>query len=32
MDFELSEEAKMIQQMAKEFAEKEILPIAAEID
>ena len=32
MDFELSEEAKMIQQMAREFAEKEIIPIAAEID
>lgn len=32
MDFELSEEAKMIQQMAREFAEKEILPIAAGID
>ena len=32
MDFELSEEAKMIQQMAREFAEKELLPIAAEID
>lgn len=32
MDFELSEEAKMIQEMARDFAQKEILPIAAEID
>lgn len=32
LDFELSEEAKMIQEMAKEFAQKEIVPIAAEID
>lgn len=32
MDFELSEEAKMIVEMAREFAEKEITPIAAEID
>ena len=32
MDFELSEEAKMIQEMAREFAQKEIIPIAPEID
>jgi alkylation response protein AidB-like acyl-CoA dehydrogenase len=32
MDFELSEEAKMIQEMARDFAQKEIVPIAPEID
>lgn len=32
MDFELTEEAKMIQEMARDFAQKEIAPIAAEID
>ena len=32
MDFELSEEQKMIQKMARDFAEKEIKPKAAELD
>ncbi|MFC2002529.1 acyl-CoA dehydrogenase family protein [Chloroflexota bacterium] len=32
MDFNLTEEQLMIQRMAKEFAEREIEPIAAEID
>jgi alkylation response protein AidB-like acyl-CoA dehydrogenase len=32
MDFELSEEQRMIRDMAREFAEGEIAPIAAEID
>lgn len=32
MNFTLSEEQILIQNMAREFAEKEILPIAAEID
>ncbi|MFB6467239.1 acyl-CoA dehydrogenase [Cytobacillus sp. Hz8] len=32
MFFELTEEQKMIQSMAREFAEKEVAPIAAEID
>ncbi len=32
MDFELSTDQKMIQQMVREFAQKEVEPIAAEID
>jgi alkylation response protein AidB-like acyl-CoA dehydrogenase len=32
MDFELTEEQRMILKMAREFAEKEVAPIAAEID
>ena len=32
MDFNLSEEQKMIQQVAREFAQREIEPIAAQID
>jgi len=32
MDFELSEEQKMVQQMARDFAENEIKPKAAELD
>ncbi|MDR2727192.1 MAG: acyl-CoA dehydrogenase family protein, partial [Deltaproteobacteria bacterium] len=32
MNFTLSEEQILIQNMAREFAEKEILPVAAEID
>ena len=32
MDFFLTEEQKMIQQMARDFAEKELKPRAAEID
>ncbi len=32
MDLDLSREEKLIQQMAREFAEKELEPIAAEID
>ena len=32
MDLKLTEEHKMIQDMAREFAQKEIAPIAAEID
>jgi alkylation response protein AidB-like acyl-CoA dehydrogenase len=32
MDFHLSEEQKMIQQMARDFAEKELKPRAAEVD
>lgn len=32
MDFKLSEEQKMIQAMARDFAQKEIKPIAARID
>ncbi len=32
MDFHPSEEQKMIQQMARDFAEKELKPRAAEID
>lgn len=32
MDLRLSEEHKMIRDMARDFAQKEILPIAAEID
>ena len=32
MDLKLSEEHKLLQDMARDFAQKEILPIAAEID
>jgi alkylation response protein AidB-like acyl-CoA dehydrogenase len=32
MDFELTEEQKMIQDMARKFAEREIRPVAAELD
>lgn len=32
MDFALTEEQKMIQQMARDFAQKELLPAAAELD
>ncbi len=32
MRFELTEDQKMIQQMVREFAEKEVAPLAAEID
>jgi alkylation response protein AidB-like acyl-CoA dehydrogenase len=32
MNFELNEEQKMIQQMARGFAEKELKPRAAEVD
>jgi butyryl-CoA dehydrogenase len=32
MDFELSEEEQMLQQMVREFAENEVRPFAAEID
>jgi butyryl-CoA dehydrogenase len=32
MNFELTEEQKMIQDMAKNFAEKEVAPLAAELD
>jgi alkylation response protein AidB-like acyl-CoA dehydrogenase len=32
MDFNLSEQEKMLQSLAKDFAEKEVLPQAAEID
>jgi alkylation response protein AidB-like acyl-CoA dehydrogenase len=32
VDFELSEEQQMLKKMVKDFAEKEIAPIAAEID
>jgi len=32
MDLTLTEEHKMIRDMARDFAEKEIAPIAAEID
>lgn len=32
MDFELSEEQRMLKKMVKDFAENEIAPIAAEID
>jgi alkylation response protein AidB-like acyl-CoA dehydrogenase len=32
MNFELSEEQKMIQDMARKFAEREIKPVAAELD
>jgi butyryl-CoA dehydrogenase len=32
MDFDLTEEQRMIQEMAKSFAQKEVLPKAAELD
>ena len=32
MDFELTDEQKMIRDMVRDFAENEIAPIAAEID
>ncbi len=32
MDFELTEEQRMIQEMARNFAEKEVAPVAAELD
>lgn len=32
MDFSLSEEHKMVRDMAKRFADQELIPIAAEID
>ncbi len=32
MDFELTAEQKLVRNMVREFAEKEILPVAAEID
>ncbi len=32
MDFELTEEQRMIQDMARSFAEKEVAPVAAELD
>src|SRR5690554_6172530 len=32
MNFELTEEQKMIQDMARKFAEREIKPVAAEFD
>ncbi|RJP68215.1 MAG: acyl-CoA dehydrogenase [Candidatus Abyssobacteria bacterium SURF_17] len=32
MDFELTEEQRMIQDMARNFAEKEVAPVAAELD
>ena len=32
MDFELNEEQRMIQEMARNFAEKEVAPLAAELD
>ncbi len=32
MDFNLSEEHKMIQEMARTFAQKEVAPVAAELD
>ena len=32
MNLELTEEHRMIQQMARDFAQKEIAPIAAEFD
>jgi len=32
MDFELTEEQKMVQEMARRFAETEIRPVAAELD
>ena len=32
MDFELTKSQKLFQQMIKEFAEKEVKPIAAEVD
>ena len=32
MDFQLSEEQRMIREMVRDFAENEIMPIASEID
>ena len=32
MDFELTDEQKMIQEMARNFTEKEVAPVAAELD
>lgn len=32
MDFQLTEEQQMIREMVRDFAEKEIMPIAAEVD
>ena len=32
MDFELNEEQRMIQEMARNFAEKEVAPLAAQLD
>ncbi len=32
MDFKLTEEQKMLQTMIHDFAEKEIVPVAAQID
>ncbi len=32
MDFELNEEQRMLKKMVRDFARKEIAPIAAEID
>ncbi len=32
MDFQLSDDHKMIQQMARDFAEKEVAPVAAKLD
>ena len=32
MNFELTEEQRMIQEMARSFAEKEVAPVAAELD
>ena len=32
MNFELTDEQKMIQEMARKFAEREIKPVAAELD
>ena len=32
MDFTLSEDQKMLRTMLRDFAEKELVPVAAEID
>ena len=32
MVFDLTEEQRMIQEMARNFAQKEVLPLAAELD
>lgn len=32
MDFNLSDEQKMVQQMARDFAQREVAPVAAELD
>ena len=32
MDFELSEEEKMTQECARDFAEKRLMPVASELD